>query len=173
MKDNTKLTKTVAKTGVRNLLILALQMLAFCAVTFCITKLSYLGTEFIGHPTACGGVPCGDTYRANFEWAVFCWIIQIILFIIFYAKCLKVGFKKQLHTHWLFVLLFFVLVAAFCFAELLTYIFAALSVTSGLFDRVTNYPDNMFCILLLCLTAYITIDIILEVRKQKVKKVTR
>ncbi len=89
--------------------------------------------------------------------------------IIFYTKFYKVDLKKQIHTHWCFVILFFIITIVFCFIEFAILIITALRAT-GLFSTTINYPNYIQIVTLVYIIGYIIVDLIYEMRKRLIDK---
>lgn len=160
-KLNKKLIKEVSKNMIKALL----HMFAFNIISFGIWKISTIGVKPTGEFVGEGLLPM-DEYKANLFFVILSWILFLIVFLLFYTKYFKKDFKKQVEINWVCVLLYVLMSVAFVFVEFL--IFAITDLFSiGLFADITNYPDMMVYIVLICIIGYIIIDIIKEVKKRQ------
>ena len=160
-----QMNKKNLKQGLKNQFISILHMIAFNIISFIVLNLANIGTK----PT--GKVYYGDLfslreYKANYWCVIIFWTVFMILLSIFYTKYYKVDLKKQIHTHWCFVILFFIITIVFCFIELAILIIT-LVLATDIFSKTINYPDYIQIVALVYIIGYIAVDLIYEIRKSR------
>lgn len=159
-----KLNKELVKKGFKNQLVIIGYMIIFNIITFIIFELSFIGTKPTGNIS--GTIFGVREYKVNLFLIILCWILFLILFSVFYTKYLKKGFKKQLELHWLFVTLFLIISAIFCFVEVIILLIINL-LNIGIFSAIVNYPNIIDKFVLIYIIGYIIIDIIKEIKKKR------
>ena len=162
-----KINKEIVKNGLKNQFITVFHMLVFNIISFIVLDLANIGTKPTGKVNRY--LFATTEYRANYWCVVFFWMLLMILFSIFYTKFFKVDLKKQIHTHWCFVILFFIITIIFCFIEFAIWIITLFRAT-GMFSTTINYPNYIQRIALVYIVGYIVIDFLYEVIKRSIKR---
>ena len=161
------MNKEILKQGFKNQFITMLHMIAFNIISFIVLNLANIGTKPTGNVYE--NIVALREYKANYWCVIFFWTVLMILFSIFYTKFFKVDLKKQMNTHWCFVILFFIMTIVFCFIELVILLITLLLAT-GLFSTTINYPDYIQMVALVYIIGYIIVDLIYEMRKRIIDK---
>lgn len=157
-----KLNKERVKKGFKNQLVSIGHMIIFNVISVALFWLSYVGTERTGHVFE--GLFASAEYRCNMFFMIFSSVLFLIAFSIFYTKCWKKGLKKQVETHWIFVVLF--IIASLIFAIIEIMLWGLVTLFKIGFGTISNSPY----VLRVLVTAYIVIYIVLEFIIGKVKK---
>ena len=142
-------------------------MIVFNIMSFIVLDLANIGTKPTGNVYK--NLFAITEYKANYWCVIFFWVLLMILFSIFYTKFFKVDLKKQIHTHWCFVILFTIITIFFGFIEFGILIITLLRAT-GIFSTTINYPNYIQMIALVYIIGYIIIDLIYEMRKKLIDK---
>ena len=158
-----KINKETIQKGFKNQFITVLHMIVFNIISFVVLSLANIGTKPTGK--IYNGVIARGEYKANYWCVIFFWVLLMILFSIFYKKFLKVDLKKQIHTHWCFVIMFFITTIFFCLIEFAILIITLLMVAG--FGIISNYPNFIPIVALVYIIGYIIVDLICEKRKSK------
>ncbi|MBR5227920.1 MAG: hypothetical protein IKV94_04700 [Clostridia bacterium] len=158
-----KLNKEVVKKGFKNLLISIGYMIIFNIISFALFWLSYVGTEDTGRVIE--GLFATTEYKCNLFFMIFSWALLLVAFSIFYTRFWKKRLKKQVETHWLFVILFALVSLFFAVVEIILLTLVSI-VKTGIFSTISNFPRVLPTIVIIYLIVYVVFDFILETVKK-------